>query len=316
MPLDAQTEAYLAQAAANPQADPTEEGIEAYRAAAHSLAELGPEPAALAAVRDVEAPGAGGGIPLRVYTPHGEGPFGILVYLHGGGFVRGDLKTHDRLCRALATGAGCVVVAVHYRRPPEALFPAALEDSDAATSWVSEHAAELGGDAARLAVAGDSAGGALATVVARRARERGGPAIVHQGLFYPALDATHSSPSIDDFAEGYLLTRASLEWSFDQYVPAGVDHTQPELSPLFAENLSGLPPALVITAEFDPVRDEGEAYAERMRAAGVEVQSTRYDGTIHNFMLLAGVIDQGGAAIDQATEALRRAFARVGGNVR
>jgi len=309
MPLDGQTEAYLAQAAANPQADPTADGIEAYREAAHGLAGLGPEPATLAEVRDIAAPGPAGDIPLRVYTPHGEGAPGILVYLHGGGFVRGDLETHDRLCRALASGGHCVVVAVHYRRPPEALFPAALEDSDAATIWVSEHAAELGADAARLAVAGDSAGGALATVVARRARDRGGPAIVHQGLFYPAVDATHSSASLDHFAEGYLLTRASLEWSFDQYVPAHVDRARPELSPLLAEDLSGLPPALVITAEFDPVRDEGEAYAERMRAAGVEVQVTRYVGTIHNFMLLAGVIDQGGAAIDEAAGALRRVLA-------
>ncbi len=308
MPLDAEARAYLERAAAEAQPDPSVAPIEDYREAAHRLVALGPESAELAEVRDTAPPGPGGEIPLRAYTPQGGGPFGVLVYLHGGGWARGDLESHDRLCRALCAETPCVVVAVHYRRPPEHPFPAALEDADAATTWVAEHAAELGGAPGRVAVAGDSAGASMATVVARRARDRGGPRLVHQGLYYPAVDGTLTSPSIDDLAEGYGLTRDSLEWCYDTYVPASVDRTEPDVSPLWTEDFAGLPPALVVTAEFDPVRDEGEDYAERMRCAGVAVETARYEGTIHNFMLLAGVMEAGRAAIAQAARALREAF--------
>ncbi len=308
MPLDAEARAYLERVEAEPQPDPSTGPIEDYREAALRVVELGPASAELAEVRDTTAPGPAGKIPLRIYVPQGVGPFGALVYLHGGGWARGDLESHDRLCRALSASTPCVVVAVHYRRPPEHPFPAALEDCDAATTWVAEHAAEFGADPTRVAVAGDSAGGNMATAVARRARDRDAPHLVHQGLYYPAVDGTLTSPSIDELAEGYGLTRASLEWCYDTYAPVSVDRTEPDLSPLWTEDLGELPPALVITAEFDPVRDEGEDYAERMRCAGVSVESTRYEGTIHNFMLLAGVMETGRTALDQAARALRDAF--------
>ncbi len=249
-----------------------------------------------------------GEIPVRIFTPAGEKPLPALVYFHGGGWVTGDLDTTDLRCRILAEWAGCVVVSVDYRMAPEHRFPAAVEDSYAATCWVADHTGELGVDARRLAVGGDSAGGNLAAVVAILARDKGMPTIAFQYLVYPVTDCDLRRASYIENDEGYGLSAATMRWYWAQYVPNEADRTNPLASPLRAPDLRGLPPAFVITAEYDPLRDEGEAYAQRLREAGVPVQLKRYSGLIHGFLGQAGELDQGKiATIDSAT-ALREAF--------
>ena len=245
---------------------------------------------------------------MRVYRPESETPLPVVVYFHGGGFVIGDISTHDTTCQRLAAGVPAVVVSVDYRLAPEHRFPAAVEDCDAATAWVAAHAAELGGDPARLAVAGDSAGGNLAAVVARHARDAGGPAIAFQLLVYPATDMTGSLPSHTENGKGYLLTSDTMAWFLDNYL-AGENVSDPDASPLFAGDLGGLPPALVVTAEFDPLRDEGEAYAERLRQAGVKATTSRYDGMIHAFYGLDPIFDAAKRATAETVAALRDALA-------
>ena len=260
----------------------------------------GPE---MADVRDVEA----AGVPVRVYTPNGTGPFGILVWFHGGGWVIGSVADSDVTARELADGAGVVVVSVDYRLAPEHRFPAAVDDCLAATEWVLANAAELGGDPARVAVGGDSAGGNLAAVVSQQLRDR----LAFQLLVYPATDAAMSTPSCTENGEGYLLTKASMEWFYGHYLE-GTDTavTDVRLSPLASGDCGGLPPALVITAEFDPLRDEGEAYADKLAAAGVPVTTSRYDGMIHAFFTLGAMIPAAKLAMDEATTALRSALSR------
>ena len=222
-----------------------------------------------------------------------------------------DLDTHDGVCRALANGAGCIVVSVDYRLAPEHKFPAAADDAFAATEWVAKHAVEIGGDPSRVAVAGDSAGGNLAAVVAQTAKDRGGPKLAFQLMVYPVTDYDFDTGSYRDNAEGYMLTTAAMKWFWNHYLPdekAGLD---PQASPLRADDLSGVPPALVITAEFDPLRDEGEAYAARLASAGVPAKSTRYDGMIHGFFSMSALLPQGRQAIEEAATALREAFAAV-----
>ena len=240
----------------------------------------------------------------------GPGPFPILVFFHGGGFVIGDLDSMDAPCRALANRAGCLVVSVDYRRAPEHKFPTATEDCYAAVRWVAENAASLNGDSARIAVGGDSAGGNLAAVVALMARDRGGPPLRYQLLIYPATNHDFTTASCQENAEGYFLTTADSRWFWSQYLRDENDAANPYASPLRAEDLSGLPPALIITAEYDPLRDEGEAYAERLRQAGVAAEAKRYDGMIHGFFQMGAVIDRGKQAIEDAAQALRTAFAR------
>ena len=266
-----------------------------------ALAAPGPD---LDAVRDESADG----VPVRVYRPAAERPLPGIVYFHGGGFVIGDLVTHDATCRDLALRTGMVIVSVDYRLAPEHVFPAAADDAATATRWVHDHAGELGVDATRIAVAGDSAGGNLAAVAALDARERGGPRIAFQLLIYPCLDATMTQPSIDENAEGYLLQRDSMQWFYGHYA-RDADVKDQRLSPLHAADLSGLPPALVVTAEFDPLRDEGEAYGERLRDAGVPVTVSRYDGMIHGFFGMTAVLDAARAAMDEVVVALKAALA-------
>ncbi len=310
MTLDPQAEAYLAQQAAAGAPPVSAMSLEAGRQALRARQEAGggtlPE---IGHAEDRVLPGAGGAIPVRLYTPRGareRRP--ALVYFHGGGWVRGDLETHDRVCRFLAAGAECLVVSVDYRRAPEARFPAAVEDAFAATRWVAEHASEIGADPGRLAVGGDSAGGNLAAVVALLARDAGGPALQFQLLVYPVTDSSLETASYEENASGYGLTRADMAWYWKQYLPDGAAGKDVRASPLRAQNLRGLPPALVITAEYDPLRDEGEAYGRRLRDAGVRVTVTRYPGMVHGFFGLPGVYDQGKRAIDEATAALRAAF--------
>ncbi|MBX5450693.1 alpha/beta hydrolase [Thermogemmatispora sp.] len=262
----------------------------------------------VARVEDRRIPGPAGEIPIRVYTPAGSGPFPLLVFFHGGGWVICNLETHDGLCRSLANGSGCVVVSVDYRLAPEHKFPAAVEDCYAATCWVAEHAAELNGDAQRLAVGGDSAGGNLTAVVTHLARERGGPPLVFQLLIYPATDFTAETPSRRENGQGYSLTLADMLWFANHYLNSPDEARNPLVSPMLREDLRGLPPALVITAEYDPLRDEGELYGERLREAGVPVTIHRYEGMIHGFLTPPIPLTQTQEAIAECCQALRRAF--------
>jgi acetyl esterase len=224
-----------------------------------------------------------------------------MVFFHGSGFVVCSLDTHDGICRNLCAGTGCVVVSVDYRLAPEAKFPAAPDDCLAATRWAVANAAALGADPGRVFVAGDSAGGNLAAVTALRIRDEGGPALLGQLLIYPVTDYYDpGTPSMVENAEGYGLGRAGMIWFWDHYLRTPADGAHPHASPLRAGRLDGLPPALVVTAEFDPLRDEGEYYAERLRQAGVPTEMKRWDGMNHGFFFWPGVVDRAGAAMDEA----------------
>jgi acetyl esterase len=279
----------------------SQDPVEARNARLEPMKLLGGEPVPLARVEDMSIPGPGGDIPVRLYASENGGIHPALVYFHGGGFVFGNLDTHDAVCRALAKQSGAVVISVDYRLSPESKFPAAVEDSYAATKWVAANAGRLGIDARRIAVGGDSAGGNLATVIAMRCRDAGGPALALQLLFYPVTDmSTFDTASHRELGEGYFLTRAAMEWFSGHYVSSADHKRNPEVSPLLAPDLSGLPPAVVITAEFDPLRDEGEAYARRLQEAGVPVTVKRYPGMIHGFVSMHGLITGGREAIQEA----------------
>jgi acetyl esterase len=265
-------------------------------------------PAAVAAVDDRLVPGPAGELPVRIYTPEGEPPFPIVVFFHGGGWVVGTLDTYDPLCRALAAATPAVVVSVDYRLAPEHRWPAAVEDAYAATVWASRNAAALGGAQHRLAVAGDSAGGNLAAVVALGARDRGGPAIVFQLLVYPVLDVAGDTASWREFADGYHLTADGMRWYWDHYL-GGADGRAPDASPLRASFVGGLPPALVVGAEYDILRDEGEAYAARLAQAGVDATASRHPGVVHGFFRWRAVTGAAEDALREAAAALRSALA-------
>jgi acetyl esterase len=262
----------------------------------------------LASVEDRGIPGPAGEIPIRVYTPEARVAQPIVVYFHGGGFVIGSLSSHDPLCRVLAGRIPAIVVAVDYRLAPEHPFPAAAEDAYAAMRWVADHARELGGDPARIAVAGDSAGGNLSAVVSLLARERGGPTLAHQMLIYPVTDFSFETRSHIDNAEGYLLTRPLMQWFLGHYFSGPTPRSDPRFAVLRVADLSGVPPATVLTAEFDPLRDEGESYGARLRAAGVPVTVMRYDGMIHGFLPQPALFAQAAEAIAAVSGALRAAF--------
>jgi acetyl esterase len=250
-------------------------------------------------------------MPARLYRPPatGDRPAPILVWLHGGGFVLGDLETADSMARQLCAQAGVLVVSVDYPLAPEHPFPAAPEACYEATRWVADRAADLGGDRARVAVGGDSAGGNLAAVTALLARDRGGPALAFQLLVYPVTDLTGSYPSMRENSQGYLLTEQDMLWFREQYLPAGADLEDPVASPIYTPDLAGLPPALIITAEFDPLRDEGEAYAKLLEHAAVPVTVSRYDGMIHGFFGMTALVEGGRIAVAEAAAALRTALA-------
>ena len=260
------------------------------------------------AVEDRTIPGPAGEIPVRVYRPSAATGLPVLVYLHGGGWVICDLETHDPTCRAISNGAGCVVVSVDYRLAPEHKFPAAADDAYAATAWVAQHAQELGADASRVAIGGDSAGGNLTAAVALMARERAGPPLSFQVLIYPVLDLASESASRKENGEGYFLTAAGMTWYEEQYLRDDADRKNVLASPLLADDLAGLPPALVVTAEYDPLRDEGEAYGRRLNEAGVPATVSRYDGMFHGFLAFAGALDDATRAQAEVFAALRTAF--------
>jgi acetyl esterase len=271
---------------------------------------LQPEPPPVAEVVELVAEGPAGPIPLRLYRGKGaeQGrPQPAVVFFHGGGWVIGDLESHDQICRTLANATPSVVVAVHYRLAPEHKFPAAIEDAIAATRWVSQHAARLGIDPTRIAVAGDSAGGNLAAAVALDAREKG-PPIAGQVLIYPVTDMHIDHPSHHRHAAQLPLTRAAMHWFIDHYLRGPADLTDWRASPLLATDLRRLPPALVITAGFDPLCDEGEAYAAALRQAGVRVEHERFEGQIHGFVAMGKMIADADRAIGRAAAFLRQAF--------
>jgi acetyl esterase len=259
---------------------------------------------------DRRVPGPAGEIPLRVYTPPGaDGPRPVVVYLHGGGFVIGSIRSHDGLCRDLTAATGAVLVSVEYRLAPEHRFPAAVEDCWAALQWVHAHAAELGGDPARLAIAGDSAGGTLAGVTAMLARDHGGPALRCQLLVYPGIGVTEDQAAVRDNGEGYLLTERDIRWFMDHYLGPDGDDQDPRFDPIHAADLSGVAPAHIITCEYDPLRDGGLAYAARLRADGVTVTERCYEGLIHGAFGMEAVASASRQMIQDAAEILRAALA-------
>ncbi len=307
MSIDPQVRAFLEaqeQAAIENRVPPiTEQTVEMARAGYLAVAGMlgqGPDVDAL----NLAAPGPAGDIPVRTYRPKDAGSgLPILVHYHGGGWVIGDLDTHDHVCRELCVGAGCLVVAVDYRLAPEARFPAAVDDAWAALQWVAANARRLGGD---------SAGGNLAAVMSILARDAGGPQLAFQLLVYPAVDMNFSRPSIDENADGYVLTRDHMIWFRGHYLRSEADRDDFRASPLLASDHAGLPPALVITAEFDPLRDEGRDYAETLQAAGVPATLANHEGQIHVFFQLSPILDGGRQAVDEACAALREAFGQPG----
>jgi acetyl esterase len=308
MPLDPQVEALMAQLAESGAPSPESMTVAQNRELIASLGDLGGPPEEVGRVVDTVAPGPAGDIPVRVYVPAGEGPFPVLVFYHGGGWVIGNIDSHDAPCRTLANKSGAIVASVDYRLAPEHRFPAGVDDAYAAAVWAAEKAADFGGDGSRLAVGGDSAGGNLSAVVAQLAKQRGGPELAFQLLVYPATDRHDDSPSMRDNALGPLLSRAWIEWFLGHYLTGPDDGLDPRVSPARAEDLTGLPPALVITAEFDPLRDQGRDYAEKLRAAGVPVEHEDYPGMIHGFFQMGAVLDSARAAMDRAASAVRTAL--------
>lgn len=259
-------------------------------------------------VCDLSIKSHGRPLPLRLYTPAGPGPFPVLMFFHGGGWVTGDLDTHDGFCRLMCEWAGCAVVAVDYNRPPEHVFPAAVQDCCAAMEWVVEQGPAVGLDPSRMAVAGGGSGGGLAAVMCQWARERGRPLIMFQLLLYPLLDCLGQNPSHTEFAEGHGLTAEMLEWYIEHYVPPGVSRADPRLSPVRQKYLHGLPPALVITSEFDVLRDEGREYARRLKEAGVRVQHEEYAGMLHGFINYPAVHDDAKRALLLCAQTLQAQF--------
>jgi acetyl esterase len=271
-----------------------------------------PAPPALPVVRDLQADGPAGPIPVRLYRPSADRTLPVLVYYHGGGWVIGDLDSHDVLCRQLALAADCAVVAVDYRMGPEHRFPAAVDDCVAATRWVRDSAAALGVEASRLAVGGDSAGGNLAAVVALIARDAGDLPIAFQLLIYPATDQRRIAPSHTTNAQGYLLTADAMRWYHDHYIDDPKHDLDWRASPLLAPDLSRLPPALVLVAGYDPLRDEGIAYAQKLTEAGSRATLVSFERQIHGFVPMGRAIDEANDAVALCAQALRRGLAAGG----
>ena len=272
---------------------------------------LSPEPPPVEASWLLLAPGPGGPVPVRAYRPKGTGKEEILpalVYFHGGGWVIGDLDTHDVVCRTLANAARCAVFSVEYRKAPESPFPAAVDDCFSALSFVSNASRDLKVNARQIAVGGDSAGGNLATVMALMARDAGGPAVSFQVLIYPGCDQRMGHPSIDRNGTGYLLEKKTMEYFRGHYLPRREDWLDWRASPMLAESLKGLPPAFVLTAGFDPLLDEGREYAERMRKEGVQVEYRNYADMVHGFITMGRVVDTANAALADCGRALKQAW--------
>ena len=307
MPVDPSIQVLLDSLAGTDTPDLSEQSVEEARAMMAMLTLVDGEPEPVDDVTTRTIPGPAGDIPVRIYRNRSERAQPVLVWYHGGGWVIGDLESGDPTARKLANRSGALVVSVAYRLAPEHPFPAGVDDCWAALEWVAANAAEIGGDPARLAVGGDSAGGNLAAVVAVTAAATGAPALRHQLLVYPAVDLTLSHPSIDDNGEDYLLTKKAMIWFVDHYL-GEQDPKDPRVSPLFVDDLSGVAPATVYTAEFDPLRDEGNAYAERLTDAGVDCEHRCFDGMIHGFFGMGTITPVALEAMDAASARLRIAL--------
>ena len=305
MPLAAEYEAMFSALAAEPGPKISDlspaEGREMYRAMRAVNPDLG-----IGSVEDQQIDTEVGSIPVRIYRPSAQGPLPILMNFHGGGWVIGDLDTADAVCRGLSEAVGCIVISVDYRLAPEHVYPAAVDDAYAATCWAAANMEALGGSG-KLAVTGESAGGNLAAVVCQKARDENGPSIDFQLLAYPVVDHNLSRGSYSENGEGYLLEKDTMVWFWDHYCPPE-RRGEAAASPLLADSLADLPPALVITAEFDPLRDEGKAYADALTAAGGSARLICFDGLVHDFLATAEVFQCSRAAFDQTVAELRAAL--------
>jgi acetyl esterase len=310
MPLDPLAKRFLTMMAAASSGDRLRPTASDRRQALAKLMQFARADVAATTGVDGALPGPAGDLPYRLYTPANDaaGHLPGFVFFHGGGMVAGSIETHDRICAALAQTTGCRLISVDYRLAPEHKFPAAIEDAIAATRWISENAASLGIDATRLVVGGDSAGATLGAVVCQDALRNTGPPIHLQCLICPVLDFDETSPSRDAFAENHLIDRATLEADLADYLPDGADLSDPRISPLRATDLAGLPAAIIHTAEFDPMRDEGNAYARKLMTAGVEVEHICHDGMIHNFHAMGAMLPQGRLVLNLIGEQVGRAL--------
>ena len=309
MPLDAQVEVLLKELAAQGLPPLHQLPVAEARARAESepMMALGGARIGVGAVRDINIPVNEAEIGARVYTPKGSGPHPVVVFFHGGGWVICSLDSHDNLARGICRDADAIVVSVAYRLAPEHRFPTAAHDCFEATRWVADNAASFDGDASRLAVCGDSAGGNLSAVVSQMARDAGGPALTFAALIYPVVDLTAQGGSMVEYAKGYFLEREAMEWYMNHYLSLS-ERSHPMASPLLNSDLTGLPPCFIATCEYDVLRDEGEAYGDALRAGGVEVEIKRYDGLIHAAATMTGVLDGGLALVADVGARLRAAL--------
>jgi acetyl esterase len=309
MPLDPQVRAFLAELASR--GAPPTHTLTPQQARAATIVDpaIYGDPEPVASIQQRHFPVADGHLPARVYRPRAETPLPVFVYFHGGGWVLGDIADYDAICTAIANAGACVVVSIGYRLAPEHKYPVAAEDAFAATQWATAYADALGGDPRRVAVGGDSAGGNLATVACLMARDRAAPLPIRQVLIYPITNFSFDTASYRENGAGYMLTREDMKWFWRYYLADEQEGRQSYASPLRAEDLSDLPPALVLTAEYDPLRDEGEAYAARLREAGVPVTLRRYAGMIHGFFRRLCQFDQSRVAVAEVARALRMADA-------
>jgi acetyl esterase len=312
MPVHPQAQGFLDQMEGQPNAH--QMSLEDARAMMDGFNALAGSPPEVASVDDRDIPGPGGALRIRVYRPAGtaesDHDLPATVYYHAGGFVMGSLDSHDTMCRKLANGAGCVVVAVDYRRSPEHKFPAPVDDAFAALQWVASHGTELRADPSRLAVAGDSVGGGLATIVSILARDAGGPPIRLQVMVYPDVDWQFASPSWTEFAHGYFVTIDVARWLRELYFECEEDWSDFRASPLRCPDLSGLPPALLLYPEYNVARSDMEEYGRRLEAAGVPTKVSMYDGMLMGWWCMGSFIDAANDAIDEVTDALRSALAK------
>ena len=317
MPLDPQVKGFLEQMAEASLGAPTISSFSPseYRAISNRNMGTGSKPEEVSRIQEVQIPVEDGEIMARIYTPEGNGPYPVFLFFHGGGWVIGSVDTHDGMARMIANASGAIVVSVDYRLAPEHKFPVATEDCYHALLWVEKHIEEHGGMRDCLIVGGDSAGGNLAAVVTLMAKERSGPKMAGQVLIYPDTSFTVSTPSMKENAEGYFLTKDMMNWFAYQYL-RDEDRTSPYASPLSAGDLSALPKALVLTAEYDPLRDEGRMYADALAAAGVSVQYKEYKGMIHGFVSMADALDQGKEAIRHIGAAIKGMAAEKAGIVK
>ncbi|MGD9705575.1 MAG: alpha/beta hydrolase [Acidimicrobiia bacterium] len=307
MPVHPQVEGLLQEMAAAGGPPIAEMSVADARTMAETMIAIAGDPIEVGSVRDITIPVDDGTIAARVYAPSAAGPHPVVMFFHGGGWVICSLDTHDNVARAICRDAEAVVVSVDYRMGPEFRFPTAVHDCFAATTWAAEHAGELDADAGRMAVCGDSAGGNLAAVVSQMARDAGGPAITFAALIYPAVNMTAEGGSLEENAKGYFLERDDMEWFMSHYVEDD-ERAHPLASPALHPDLAGLPACFITTSEFDPLRDEGEAYGAALRASGVAAENKRYDGLIHGVANMTGVVDGGREMVADVAARLRNAL--------